>query len=261
MGSRLYCHKQGCGHLECRLAWNAYEQNRKRQIAYGRWQPYVDASPVRDHVLWLIEKGVPLKNLRPIYPTVHVLVYGRPADGQKPTTKMRKEAAEALLAVQPTLDMLGERARIDAAGAHRRIRGLCALGWTLAEQARRMGASAFRIRQVLAEDTVTVGFFLRVRDLYDELSMVCPEGQYARKTRRWAEGQGWLPPLAWDDELIDVPDADLQAELSRRVARMDLAELHRCVRAARDGDRSPLIAAAAKEYPRRRHAHKRAAVA
>ncbi|MFJ9558230.1 hypothetical protein ACIRPH_30870 [Nocardiopsis sp. NPDC101807] len=252
MGSLLYCYKSGCGHDECRRHWNAYEMNRKRQIAYGRWEPYVDAAPAREHVLWLIAEGVPIKNLVPIYPTVHVLVYGRPAEGQSPTKRMRRESADALLAVRPTLDMLGERARIDGAGARRRVWAMCALGYSLAEQARRMGSTVFRFRQLLADDTVTVGFYRRVVALYDDVSMVRPEGWVADKTRRWAAAQGHLPPLAWDDDLIDLPEADLQVELSRRVAAMDDDELRRCASAYKaEGDRTPLISAAARVWRRR----------
>lgn len=256
--SRLSCYRTGCGHTECRRANTDYEKNRKRQIAYGRWDPYVDAEPVREHVKWLISQGVPVAKLRPIYEPVCVLVYGAPWRNLAPTQKMRRGSAEALLAVRPTLDMLGDRARMDASGAHRRIEGLCALGWSRAEIARRMRTSAYRMQQVVVEPTVTVQTFRRVVAVYDELSMTRPEGQYADRTRRWAESQGWLPPLCWDDDLIDLPGADLTAELGRRVEQMDLSELARCYRAHHEmGDRSPLIVAGARAYPGRRREARR----
>ena len=37
---------------------NAYNRNRVRQIAYGRWQPYVDAEPARQHVQALQANGI-----------------------------------------------------------------------------------------------------------------------------------------------------------------------------------------------------------
>ncbi|WP_174545646.1 hypothetical protein [Nocardiopsis dassonvillei] len=248
----LTCSKRGCDHFEHRLARAKYELNRRRQIAYGRWEPFVDAEPARQHVKWLMEQGVPFTSILPVYPNVAALLYGRPAIGQPPTEKIRPEAEQALLAIQPTLDTLGDHARIDAAGTHRRMQALCALGWPLKEQARRLNTGPHPLRQALKEETVTVRFFRRIQALYGELSMVRPEGWVADKIRRQAEEKGWLPPLAWDDDLIDLPDADLQAELSRRTAAMDSAELHRCYRASLEGDRSPLIVAAAEEYLARR---------
>lgn len=91
-----------------------------------------------------------------------------------------------------------------------------------------------------------------MRDLYDELSMVRPEGTYAGITRRQAARRGWLPPLAWDDDLLDVPEAELQAELERRVDAMDSVELWRCHEAWRQGDPTPLMGVAGREYRRRK---------
>lgn len=250
--SRLYCYRTGCAHPECRKANADYEKNRKRQIAYGRWEPYVDAEPVRQHVLWLIGEGVPVAKLLPIYPAVSVLLYGRPSRGMAPTKKMRSESAEALLAVRPTLDMLGDLARVDAAGVHRRVQALCALGWSMSKVANRMGSAVYRVRQVMSESTVTVRMHRKAIAVYDELSMVRPEGPYAVKTRRWAERQGWLPPLSWDDSLIDLPDDELAVECARQVSMWSDAECAEAYRAhLKKGDRSPLMVAGASEYRRR----------
>lgn len=252
--SPLTCAVRGCNHREHRDAKNAYDNNRKRQIAYGRWNPLVDAEPIRQHVRWLMEQGVPLKNLTPIYPTVHALVYGRPSRGVKPVQRMKKHIAEALLAVQPTLDMLGPGAHVDATGVRRRLQALHALGWGWAALARELESVPIQVRSTLTADTVTAKWARRVIAAYDRLSMVRPEGKYAQRARNRSARRGWLPPLAWDDEFLDLPDADLAAELSRRTAAMDSAELHRCYRASLEGDRSPLIVAAAEEYLARRRA-------
>ncbi|MEO3860936.1 hypothetical protein [Acrocarpospora sp. B8E8] len=67
-----------------------------------------------------------------------------------------------------------------------------------------------------------------------------------------AEAKSWLPPLAWDDDLIDLPDAELAAEVKRRAEAMDEEEASRCWTARyKQGDLSPLIAAGAREHVRR----------
>lgn len=248
----LTCYKHGCDHPEHRLLRNDYVNHRRREIAYGRWEPYVDAEPARAHVLWLMSKGVPLSRIKDTYSEVQVLVYGRPSRGIKPSRRVRKETAEALLAIQPTLDLLGPRAEVDSAGARRRFEALYALGWGWEAIGRHMRATGLQVRVTLTAEVVTAQWMRRVMAVYDELSMVRPEGQYADRTRSVAADKGYLPPLAWDDEFLDLPDADLQAELSRRTAAMDSAEVHRCYRASLEGDRSPLIVAAAEEYLSRR---------
>jgi hypothetical protein len=252
------CYQRGCGHPEHRLARNDYTNHRRREIAYGRWQPYVDAEPARAHALRLMEQGVPLSKIKSVYSETQSLVYGRPSRGISPSRRVRAETAEAILAIRPTLEWLGPRAEVDPAPASRRLQALYALGWGWAAIARRMGAAEVQVRQSLSAVTVTAGWMRRVMAVYDELSMTRPEGQYADRTRSLAEVKGFLPPLAWDDDLLDLSDADLEAELARRVAAMDLAELARCYRAHHEwGDRSPLIVAGAKAFPRRRREARR----
>ena len=56
----------------------------------------------------------------------------------------------------------------------------------------------------------------------DASFLACPDTATARiaaaRARSHAAARGWLPPAAWDDDLIDIPDDQLPAELARRVA-------------------------------------------
>lgn len=46
--------------------------------------------------------------------------------------------------------------------------------------------------------------------VYDELWDLPPDGtaNSISKIRRWAERNGWVGPLCWDDDRIDDPDAE-----------------------------------------------------
>ena len=48
----------GCRCADCRAANRAAENQRTRLIAYGQWQPYVDADQARAHVRRLAVQGI-----------------------------------------------------------------------------------------------------------------------------------------------------------------------------------------------------------
>lgn len=98
---------------------------------------------------------------------------------------------------------------------------------------------------------------------YDELWDADPAAaglspRASRQARESAAAHSWTTSLAWDDDLIDLPDAELAAELARRATAMSDAETQRCHAARyKDGDMSPLIVAGALEHARRRPGRRR----
>ena len=105
-----------CRCLPCSKANSEAETWRERQKAYGRYNKYVPAGPVREHVRSLMDAGVGLKRLVVVagvpQGTLWKLVYGkRQADGtQQPSRRVTRETAEKLFAVDP--DWTGELGRI-----------------------------------------------------------------------------------------------------------------------------------------------------
>jgi len=125
------------------------------------------------------------------------LLYGR--DGEL-SQKVKPDTAAKLLAVQASLDDLSDRALVDAGPTRRRAQALAAIGWSLSEQARRVGCQHKHYSPLLTAPTVTARMARAVRDMYEELSMVpAPAGGSATRTRRMAAARGWLPPLEWND--------------------------------------------------------------
>jgi len=96
----------------------------------------------------------------------------------------------------------------DAIGTTRRLQALAALGWAPSELARRTGVNRSTIEHLIkgrvqrtALATVKVK---AVAAIYEQLSMSQGPSQMWRDT---AAKRGWTPPLAWDDDTIDDPDA------------------------------------------------------
>lgn len=92
-----------CRCAPCTAANTAYTSNRRRQIAYGRWQAYVDAVPVRAHLERLLQQGI---GWRAIAERAHVsndtvrrILYGYPRRNIPPSNRVTARTAAALLAV------------------------------------------------------------------------------------------------------------------------------------------------------------------
>lgn len=251
----MSCYKTGCRLPECVQAERDYTNNRRRLIAYGRpTTTLVDAEPARQHAKALMNLGWGIAQLQErAGGSMVALVYGRPAIGRPPTERVSQETARKLLEIP--LVLIPTTNLVDGAGTRRRIQALYFLGYSLTWQAEQSGVGSSILLYLASgkAERVMARSALAIRDLYDRMwDVPAPDGPVVRRVRQRAEERGYLPPMSFDDDLIDLPDADLQAELSRRTAAMDSAELHRCYRASLEGDRSPLIVAAAEEYLARR---------
>lgn len=192
----------------------AYSRWRARQIAYGRWQPWADAAPVRDHVRELRRHGASYQaiaraaGVSPM--TVHHLLNGRSAAAGRLPHRMRSGQASQLLAV--TLPGV-PGCRREACGARRRLQGLVALGHCPAGLARQAGITPPRMRRLLAGQTrrVTPALHAAIAGLYDQMWNQLPPEQTRREqviagaARNRARAAGWPPPMALDDDRIDDP--------------------------------------------------------
>ena len=202
-----------CRCLPCSVANAAYEEARKRAKVYGAPPPYVDAEPARAHLRALSAAGVGWKRvaMQAGLPgsTVYPLLYGKGA-GKPPRARARKTTVDAILAVpMPTLDRLGGGAVVDSTGTTRRLRALAVLGWSAAQLAARGNLDPQVVRAMMRGDRATTArTALAVRALYEDLWDQAPTpGTSATRARAHAARQGWAPPLAWDDDTIDLPDA------------------------------------------------------
>lgn len=206
-----------CRCIPCKGAATAYEQDRVRQQAYGRWDNLVDAEPVRAHVLELMAAGMGLKR---IAVTAGIsngaatkLIYGLyakvegPHRGCKgrgelvrgPAKRVRKETAEKLLAV--TFEH-SRGTRVDSADTARRIQALMAIGWSAAKVGDRLGIQPSNMTPLLnGTREVSAATAQAVYKLYLELAdQAPPEDTHrdkiaASRARRHAAAMGWAPPL------------------------------------------------------------------
>jgi hypothetical protein len=193
-----------------------YARWRARQIAYGRWEPWADAAPVREHVLLLKEAGASHEAIAQAAGvatmTVYRLLHGEPAKGRPVPARIRATHARQLLAVTAA-GVQDAAARRDAAGTRRRLQALIAVGHPAASLARASGLPPRVVWGIIRGTTATVS-----RDMHDSVCVLydktwnlrppertAAERRAAAAARRKAALQGWPAPMGLDDEQIDDP--------------------------------------------------------
>jgi hypothetical protein len=201
----------------CLTAEREWARTRSRLIAYGRWQPLIDATPTRNHIRALMGAGVGLATIRKLAGigggTLTKIVYGVRGEGKPPTRRVRPATAAAILAIQPTLDNLAAGARIDATGTRRRIQALVAAGWPQYAMAAATGIDHQWFSLILnTQRAVEVGRARHVRDVYERLRHLPPESYGASsywvgRARDQARANSWPDPTWWEDYgHLDDPD-------------------------------------------------------
>lgn len=200
-----------CKCADCTEAHRVYASNRRKQVAYGRWNPFVDAEPVREHVEALKRSGLGRRQIAGHAGVDQCVIYrlDRGLPGRSPTQRMRQATADKILAVTPGLEAMAGAALVDALGTHRRLQALVAVGWPIAELARRLGTLPANMSSLMRRRRVLAAKARAVRDLYEELWDTAPPAVtvYQRRASvgavRLAASRGWVPPMGWDD--IDDP--------------------------------------------------------
>lgn len=202
-----------CRCYPCAAKASEYNVNRERAIAYGTWQPFVPAEPVRAHVLVLRDCGIGSRTLAQLADVdrkvIQNLVNGK--SGCAPPRRIRPDKAARILAVEPSLENVAPSTPVDSTGTHRRIRALVASGWSMAKIGARLGVTPSNFGSLMAAGQVTAATARSVRELYDELwDQAPPESEHrqkiaANRARNYARARGWFPPMAWDDDTIDDP--------------------------------------------------------
>lgn len=213
------------------IADRQYSRKRAKAIAYGQWNYSVDAEPIRVHVKALRARPMTLQQIADSagihLSTVHYVLFGR---NGKPPKKTWHDTAEKLRAVR--VEALGPAPAIavrpggsvtDPTGTSRRLRALVAIGYRQNVLAGHLGLCPSGVgRLIKLTDPVRVARAREVTELYDRLSRTPGPSEQARV---WAARRGWEPPIAWDDDTIDDPDAHPAGTFTAELARIMRGDL------------------------------------
>ena len=228
-GARACYGTHSCRCRACTDAATRWQRHYNHARAHGA-RLTVDATPIAQHVARLLAVGMTQDDIAEAAGvtrgTVRNIRRGR-------VQRVSHVTAGRLLAVKPR--SAGGHAEVSARGTARRLQSLACMGWDCETLAPIVGYSATFLRHLRAEMRPTVHAATRdhVHAVWDRLALVPHVGATAGRARMFAARHGWAPPLAWDDDTIDNPDARPHPArddtprhgLSGRRARFDLDDL------------------------------------
>ena len=215
-GTRTAYVKDQCRCRRCMDANTAASRNSARARTFGRWQPYIDAAPIREHIAHLREYHLGMTRIAKLAHTsvshIRQLV-GTTADGRPTTLRVRPSTAARILAIQPSPATVAPSARVDGTGTRRRLQALVAIGFPLPFLAGQLGRTHANLARTLRRASVYASTAQLVNALYERLWDTTPP--HATKAQRAASAHArahaqrhrWRPPLGWDDIDTD-PEAD-----------------------------------------------------
>ncbi len=199
-------HPRNCNCLPCCDVAASWVRQRRRRIAYGTWQPFVDAAPSRAHIEDVHDSGIAYRQIARLAGVtlwdLNQIRAGR--------LRVRPTTEAAILAVSPNPQRLEPKAFLPALGKQRRIQGMRAIGWPNPELSRRSKRSLDSLSRILSSPFVWASTHLAIVDVYDDLHDQDPAAHgvkpwIVRRGINYAQAQGWAVPTAWTD--IDSDEA------------------------------------------------------
>lgn len=186
-----------------------YAKRRVLDHAEGTFQStYTDAAAAAEHLGALRAIGLGLPRLSQLSGIPEMTLF---RTGTRP--RMSRANAAAILAIpfpgSPLDPMYADGSQVSGVGTTRRLRALCAIGWSRAYMTERLGAGDPKNlplnRLYQGKQGVTAGRAREVAALYAELRDTPGPDD---RSCKYAARLGWSPPSAWvDAEQLDDPEA------------------------------------------------------
>lgn len=196
-----------CSRPKCNNTSYRYGLCRKHHEALPHgWIP---SEPTRAHVKALRDKGIGVARISELSGVDHTSISDITSGVY---ASVRQRTHDAIVAIPIPARIVDGASIMPSIGTARRIRALGRIGYSQTSIASRFGVNVQVINRILFQPYVTSQWAARISDLYEELQMVDGPSDIAR---RRAEAKGWPPPIAWDDETIDDPNATPQHNVKR----------------------------------------------
>lgn len=184
----------------------------RRAVAAGAGMSPARLAALRRHIQALLDAGVPLAGIAwhcgLNRKTIQWVASGRAEAGVPPGYRLEPVHAERILALValPLHGGADNGQPVPAVGTVRRLRALMAAGHPAADLAGHLHVAAQTVTAITDSnpDTVPASLARSAAALFLRLEMTTGGCQ---ESRRRANRRQWAPPLAWDADQIDTPEA------------------------------------------------------
>jgi hypothetical protein len=217
--------KDRCRCTDCTAANTAASRTVARERTYGRWHPYVDGGPVREHITALRAAGIGVERIAQLagLSVSHIRQLADHGRGDSPSPRrVRPSTATHVLGIGLHHASRAPSSRVDPTGTRRRLQALIAIGWPVELLADHLSRRPTSLHRSMTARSVTARTAQDVASLYRRLWNAQPpratseQRAAADAAQSHAAAQGWLAPLAWDDIDTDPTSPAAPAEGSRR---------------------------------------------
>jgi hypothetical protein len=169
--------KDRCRCTDCTAANTAASHTVSRERSYGRWQPFVDARPVGDHIAALRAAGIGVQHIAGLAGITvnHICELAEHgASDSTVTGRVHPRTAARILAIGIDDANRAAHSRVDATGTPRRLRARVAMGWAPELLATQLGRRPNIQRHSMTSTSVTALTAQDVAELYERLSYTSP---------------------------------------------------------------------------------------
>ncbi|MEB3367393.1 hypothetical protein [Saccharopolyspora mangrovi] len=194
------------------VRWGGMCAHHYRKVQERGLRRRVDAQPVIEHVRALEALGW-RRNALSRRLGLHRATVHKMSTGDYDTVRQAVYATVLAVPLKPP-----PPSRVHRIGFARRAQALACLGWTFKQLEARAGWHPGRIWSAMLPgrnggEYIPREWHLEMCALYDQLSMTKPvpgvddHGRTINQRKSAALRNGWVPPLDWDDDEIDNPEA------------------------------------------------------
>jgi hypothetical protein len=215
---------------ECRIASNLRASKNRRRIAYGLPTKFVDATPAKEYLQFLIVSGWGIRKISELTglhrTTVRQLAYGRSPAEQKHSrlgrpaqiSRILRKNSDLILGLRFSLEDSSPCNSVDAKGFKRRAEALAVMGYSFSWQATQLGVSPQNFFTMMRQDKVFAKNMLKMDSMFRDYAFTkrvatnLREQQSITRTIRYAKKHGFVSAMAWNDIDTDARIAEVDVD-------------------------------------------------
>src|SRR5664279_1090984 len=127
-GTRVAYVSDRCRCTRCRAANRATDRRRTDAITLGKWEPFIDSRPVRDHLLLMRKEGLGIDRIAQLTAVPRSTIQRILSPDAKRPKRIRSDIAKRLIALGSAAEQVSPHSHVDSQSTRLRVETLALLG-------------------------------------------------------------------------------------------------------------------------------------